>query len=69
MKYRENGQSRGFGFVIFQDSQSALDAMAAMNDRVGAACNLHGSALGKNDVKQGGGRATEPYAGGAFALV
>eukprot|EP00045_Choanoeca_perplexa_P006313 m.53708 g.53708 ORF g.53708 m.53708 type:complete len:96 (+) comp13577_c0_seq4:1345-1632(+) len=34
MKLRENGRSRGFGFVIFEESRSAEEALRAMDQNV-----------------------------------
>lgn len=46
---RETGRSRGFGFVTFQDGQSAQNSIAAMNGK-----KLDGRAI-RVDLAQGKG--------------
>jgi RNA recognition motif-containing protein len=51
---RDSGQSRGFGFVTFQDAAAAKQSVAAMNGK-----ELDGRALRvdiANDKPAGGGR-------------
>ncbi|XP_028459187.1 cold-inducible RNA-binding protein B-like [Sander lucioperca] len=56
IKDRESGNSRGFGFVKYENSEDAKDAMEAMNGKT-----LDGRAIRVDEAGKGGGRS-----GGGF---